>query len=162
MRRVTLWITGVLATVFLAAAAVLRFEADDPAVWHADPLEAPGGGRANAHRVGPAGAGSQPIDAPAPEFAARAADLAAAFDAFVLSQPRTARVAGGPAGLWTTYVQRSRVLGFPDYISVRFIDLGSGRATVAIHSRARHGGYDWGVNRARVEKWLAALARFAR
>ncbi len=32
-----------------------------------------------------------------------------------------------------------------------------GRATLAIYSHARSGYYDFGVNRRRVRRWLAAL-----
>lgn len=55
-----------------------------------------------------------------------------------------------------TFVVRSRAFGFPDAISVRALPEGAG-TTLAIWSRSRFGGYDWGVNRARVERWVAAL-----
>jgi uncharacterized protein (DUF1499 family) len=88
-----------------------------------------------------------------------AADLAAAFDRIALSAPRTTRLAGSPGDLWTTYVQRSRLWRFPDYISVRAIDLGDGMSALAIYSRSRYGASDLGVNRARVEEWMARLPR---
>jgi uncharacterized protein (DUF1499 family) len=53
-------------------------------------------------------------------------------------------------------------MGFPDYVSVRFLDLGDGETGVAVYSRARYGQSDLGVNRARVENWLAALEPYAR
>jgi uncharacterized protein (DUF1499 family) len=77
-------------------------------------------------------------------------------------------VAGDPDSLMITYVQRSRVFGFPDYITVKAVatestgegsTVGSG-AGLIIWSRARYGRSDFGVNRARVEAWLAALERF--
>jgi uncharacterized protein (DUF1499 family) len=56
-----------------------------------------------------------------------------------------------------TYVQRSRFWGFPDYVSVRAVDLGDGSSALAIFSRSRYGASDLGVNRARVDAWLARL-----
>lgn len=154
------WILAALAAAFIAFAAFVRLAGDDPARWHVDPAAAPGTGQPNAWRIGPAG-GPQPIDAEAPEFALAAEDLAAAFDAMALAEPRTRRLAGAPGDLWMTYVQRSRLMAFPDYVSVRIIPLGPDRSTLAIYSRARYGQSDLGVNRARVENWLAALAEHA-
>jgi uncharacterized protein (DUF1499 family) len=55
------------------------------------------------------------------------------------------------------YVQRSAVFGFPDTIVVRFLDQPGGTSTVAIYSRSQLGQRDMGVNKARVERWLAKL-----
>lgn len=137
----------------VAAAAYVRLSPDDPALWHVDPEAAVATGRPNAYSVGSEGV----ADAIAPVYAVPARELASAFDAVALSQPRTERIAGGPEELWATYVQRSRVMRFPDYVSVRFIDLGEARSTLSLFSRARYGRSDFGVNRARAEAWLAAL-----
>lgn len=55
------------------------------------------------------------------------------------------------------YVQRTAIMHFPDTISVRFIDLGPGKATLAIYSRSQIGYSDVGANKARVLRWLALL-----
>lgn len=52
------------------------------------------------------------------------------------------------------FVQRSKFLRFPDVVSVRAVDLGAGRTSLALYSRSMIGDYDWGVNGARVERWL--------
>jgi len=158
MRRLIAAAAALLVVTGLGFAIWVRVAPSDPAEWHVDPLTAPGTGWPNAWRVGPEGA---PVDAVAPVYPVTAAELAAAVDAHALAQPDTIRLAGDPATLWTTYVQRSKRMKFPDYISVRAIDLGDGRSTVAIYSRARFGRGDLGVNRARVENWLAALAPLA-
>jgi uncharacterized protein (DUF1499 family) len=149
-----------LAAAVLAAAAALslaiRLAPDDPARWHVDPATAPGTGHPNANRVLPEAAAG-PADSRAPVYAVPAAELAAAFDRMAQDQPRTARLAGGPDSLHATYVQRSRVWGFPDYVSVRFYELPGGRSTLALWSRARYGRGDLGVNAARARAWLAAL-----
>jgi uncharacterized protein (DUF1499 family) len=51
---------------------------------------------------------------------------------------------------------------FPDYITLRTVDLGDGVSGIAVWSRSRYGYSDLGVNRERVEKLLAALQPFAR
>ncbi len=156
------WIAASAAALLMAAAIFPRLVSDDPGRWHVDPLEAPSTGRPNEYRIAPEGLATVPVDAPSPVFAASADDLAAAFDAYALAQPRTQRIAGGPEIRWATYVQRSRVFGFPDYVSARFIDLDDETAAPAVFSRARFGSSDLGVNRARVENWLAALEGFGR
>ncbi|RMH51815.1 MAG: DUF1499 domain-containing protein [Alphaproteobacteria bacterium] len=155
-------ITIVVGALFLAgvAAWMIRTVPHTPIErWHVDPLTAPNPPTPNFYRVGPRdGHGQQaPVDEAAPVYAATPQALARALDEHALRQRDTQRIAGSPAELWMTYVQRSEVLKFPDYISVRIIDLGDGRATLSIFSRARFGHGDMGVNRARVQDWLAAL-----
>jgi hypothetical protein len=156
--RVVLLLGVAALLVGIAAAVWIRVAPDDPARWHVDPLGVVASGQSNAWRVSPEGMGSPP-DAVSAEWALPATELAAAFDRVALSAPRTLRLAGSPEELWTTYVQRSRLWGFPDYICVRAIDLGDGMSALAIYSRSRYGASDLGVNRARVEDWLARLLR---
>jgi hypothetical protein len=128
--------------------------------WHVDPLTAPVPATPNFFRVAPVDRVAVPPDQPAATYRADAATLAKAFDDFAARQRDTIRIAGTPAEGWMTYVQRTEVLKFPDYLSVRFIDLGGGRSTLAIFSRSRYGHGDMGVNRARVQAWLEALKPF--
>jgi len=154
------WLVAVIALALFGAAILVRMAPSDPERWHVDPLTAPGTGTPNSFRLVPAGMGSEPADAVAPVYPVTAAQLAAAFDQMAMAEPRTRRLAGSPAEGQVTYVQRSRLFGFPDYVSVRFFDLPEGGSSLAIFSRARFGSGDLGVNRARVEKWLAALGTF--
>lgn len=55
------------------------------------------------------------------------------------------------------FVQYSRGIGFPDTITVRFIDAGEGQSTLAIYSRAHYGYRDFGVNKKRVMAWMKKL-----
>jgi len=71
----------------------------------------------------------------------------------IVHTPRTRVLAVSPDGHMRTYVTRSRVLRFPDYITVRYRD-----GHIEIWSRARFGRSDLGVNAERVERWLRALA----
>jgi uncharacterized protein (DUF1499 family) len=54
------------------------------------------------------------------------------------------------------FLQRTRVMRFPDTIDVEVFPAPGG-STLAIYSRSLIGRRDFGVNRARVARWLAAL-----
>ncbi len=149
-------VLAALAAVAVSLAAYIRLAPIDASVWHVDPVTAVPAHAGAAHKVLP------DADPAAPVFGLGAGELARAFDAVALADVRTRRVAGSPEDLHVTYVQRSRVLGFPDLVSVRFLDREDGGSTLAIFSRSRFGRSDFGVNRARVEKWLADLPASAR
>jgi len=132
----------------------------DPATWHVDPIEAEACGSPNCYFLAPEGTEGKPLDAIAPIYGKGAFDMAKAFHEFALAQIDTEHVDGVPAGLNVTYVQRTKRLRFPDYISVKFIDLPDDRSTIAVFSRSRYGQGDLGVNEARVKDWIAGLASF--
>jgi uncharacterized protein (DUF1499 family) len=139
----------VLLVVALALLAYVRLAPSDRQVWHKDPLSAKLPNKPNAFLFVPGNA-----KFPTPLFETDATSLAAAFDRFALSQPRVSQLANSEAGLLVTYEVRSRLMGYPDYLSIRFINLDSGGATLAVFSRARFGYSDTGVNRKRILGWL--------
>ena len=55
------------------------------------------------------------------------------------------------------FIQYTRLMRFPDTIDVQVLPVGDNQSTLAIYSRSLVGRNDFGVNRARVERWLAAL-----
>jgi len=57
------------------------------------------------------------------------------------------------------FVQRTRIMRFPDTIDVAVYAAGQNKSTLAIYSRSLVGRRDFGVNRARVARWLAELDR---
>jgi len=152
--------------IFLTAAAVGGFFyyvstiTSDPAVWHVDPLTAPTPVKPHSFRMAPPALTNEVVDMPAPVFTANPTLMAKAFDDFVLSQNKTTRIAGSPEEGWMTYIQRSPRWNFPDYISVKFIDLNGGKSTIAIFSRSRFGYSDLGVNKKRVLTWVNTLKSF--
>ena len=85
--------------------------------------------------------------------------LAARFEKVALGEPRVEKLSSRNIGadLQVDYVQYSKLIGYPDTITVRFIDLGEGRSTLAIFSRAHYGYRDFGVNEARVRDWMRKL-----
>ena len=96
------------------------------------------------------------LTAVAPIFPASPDALRSAFEAVALAEPRTEQVHRDPTGFHDRYLQRTTV-GFPDTIDVKVIDLGAGTATVALFSRSQVGYRDFGVNKARLERWIAAV-----
>lgn len=90
-------------------------------------------------------------------FAVAVERLGNAFPAMIERQPRVEiRLCSEDGRRWEL-VQLSRLFRFADDVSVRFIDDGNGTATLAIYSRSRLGYGNLGVNRGRVQRWLALL-----
>ena len=85
------------------------------------------------------------------------AKLREALVAVAAAEPRTNLLRLDKEALQAEFEQRSKVLGFRDVITVAFIAVDEEHAALALYSRARVGLYDLGVNRKRVERWLAAL-----
>ena len=55
------------------------------------------------------------------------------------------------------FIQYTRLMRYPDTIDVQVLPAGDNQSTLAIYSRSLVGQKDFGVNRARVERWLASL-----
>ena len=100
-------------------------------------------------------------DVTPPVFAVSSLELQKAFAKVIASEPRVEQVALDDGGLTQRYVQRTKIMRFPDTIVVHFIDLGEGRSTIALYSRSQLGESDFGVNQARVERWLEKLSKEA-
>jgi len=140
--------TAVLLIVLvLGGLAYIRFAPGNTARWHVDPTTA---------------------SDPAPGGVLRRVSLALppaqalqAFDAIVGAEPRTSRLAGTPDEGRITYVARSKVIGFPDYITVAAMlnesEANKTGSTLCILSRLRFGKSDMGVNAARLDRWLQVL-----
>ncbi|WP_288901240.1 DUF1499 domain-containing protein [uncultured Sneathiella sp.] len=94
-----------------------------------------------------------------PIFEVSMAELAKSFEAIALAEPRTEKLGSREIGkeLQVDYVQYSKLIGYPDTITVRFIDLGNGSSTLAVFSRAHYGYRDFGVNEARIKDWMRKL-----
>ena len=111
----------------------------------------------NQYLVAPAG---YTADAPhriAPVFDRPVNEVAGDFRRHALAQPRVKLLEVGPDGQRLELVQRSRIFRFPDRISVEFISVDETHSTLAIYSRSRYGSNDFGVNRKRIDAWLASI-----
>jgi uncharacterized protein (DUF1499 family) len=113
--------------------------------------------RPNQYLVCPPGFCAAKPDAESPVYPVAAATLRDRWLGLIDQQSGIERVAVSPDHLQYDIIQRSRLLHFPDSITVRFIPLGEARSTLAIYSRAHYGYSDFGVNRQRVQSWLSAL-----
>jgi len=92
------------------------------------------------------------------QFTASEPDILKAIETVILRTPRTKRVAGSIEDGMMTYETRSRIIGFPDYTTVWIGEgIENSGPFVNIRGQLRFGQYDMGVNKARVQRWLAAL-----
>jgi uncharacterized protein (DUF1499 family) len=97
-----------------------------------------------------------------PDWEAKAYDMSPAellerVTKAALAEPNTGRLSGADRDRTGRFVQHSRVMRFPDTIDVEVFPMGENKSTLAIYSRSLLGRRDFGVNRARVARWLAAL-----
>ena len=90
-------------------------------------------------------------------YAASPEELLARLKAVALAEPRTLEISGAPNPLAARFLQHSLLMRYPDTIDVQVLPAGDKQSTLAIYSRSLIGRKDFGVNRARVERWLAAL-----
>ena len=136
----------ILAAAVVALLAYIRLAPSDPERWHIDPTAAAD--------PGPGGVLIPPRRYTL-NISPRA--LIEKFDTIALQHPATMRLAGTVDGNHITYMVRSKWFGFPDYVTVKTIPTDTGGSTLAILSRLRFGQSDLGVNRARLDNWLAQL-----
>ncbi|NHK27437.1 DUF1499 domain-containing protein [Parvularcula flava] len=104
------------------------------------------------------------FDVTAPVFEVPLAQVVEVWDSIIAEQPRLEETGRSTDGWQREYVQRTRFLHFPDIITVRFVaeDVGAEALPVTrvlMHSQAKFGYFDFGVNRQRVMGWLADLER---
>lgn len=168
-------IGAAVAVVLLGAAALLFWHGDEPggidALWAA--LAGPADERAfgfetavrrespNDALACPAGlcAGAK-VDLVAPVFAVPAERLRAIVAEVATAEPGTALIPTD-AESHDRYLVRTRILRFPDLVDVRIIPRGENESTLALYSRSRIGHWDFGVNRARLERWLGRIGEVA-
>lgn len=126
----------ILVAVLAIVMGYIRLVPSDPADWHRMPdIAGDADLRNGAMRVVEAG----------PAGLARLADVA-------LATPRTVVLAGSVGEGTITFVTRSRIWGFPDYTTAA-----QQGDVLKIYARQRFGMSDLGVNRARVDGWIADL-----
>lgn len=149
MRALLIGALSLTALLILAAAAyvaVLRFAPVDIARWHLDPAGAEDPGLSGVRLVG----GNAPV------FADQPAALSARIAEVLGGHPRATLVAGSVEDGHLTYLFRTKWLGFADFMSLKLSPAQAG-TRLEIVSQSRIGGYDYGVNRARVDDLLRRL-----
>jgi uncharacterized protein (DUF1499 family) len=93
-------------------------------------------------------------DIAAPIYAMDAATLRARLSSLILASPDAMRVAEAGEGHGDRFVVRTHWLRFPDTVDVLVLPQDGGMATLAIYSRSLVGRGDFGVNLARIKRWL--------
>ena len=114
-------------------------------------------GRENTYLVCPPDLCGQEPDHASPVFDFPATELRNIWFSMIGNEPRTDWVASNEEIQQYDFLQRTRLMRFPDSITVRFLALQEGRSTLAIYSRSHYGHSDFGVNQERIEAWLDAL-----
>ena len=92
-----------------------------------------------------------------PLFPMPDSELGEKLRAIALAEPRTQAISC-PTPNQLRFVQRSRLLRYPDIIDAMIVSRGAKASSVALYSRSLVGRGDLGVNRQRLERWLRALA----
>ncbi|MCA0942394.1 DUF1499 domain-containing protein [Salipiger pacificus] len=126
----------VLLLLVVAGLAWIRLAPSDPAVWNVDPQVSADQDLASGVRRRIPG-GDETFEA---------------LHRIILESPRTEVLAGSPGEGRVTYISRSKWMGFPDYTTVQ-----KGEGQLGLYARQRFGQSDMGVNKARVDAWLADL-----
>ena len=103
------------------------------------------------------GSGGDTPDLVIPAFTCDAAQLYAAVREYALAQPRTKLQSESPDKNFMCFVQRTACWHFPDDVAAEITKLENGDVALTLSSKARYGIMDFGVNRRRVKRWIAAL-----
>ncbi len=140
--KMTLILLSLAALAFLAFALWVRLAPSDPGRWHVDPAATADPTRPNFARA------ERMLPLPPEEVRAR-------LDA--LARDRGAERLAGDAAL-VTYVARTRLMRYPDYLSFRLDPAEGGGTHLQALSRSRFGHGDMGVNKARLTRWLDRLS----
>ena len=148
--KVSLWRSRMSTLLSLLAFCLfvlvaLRFVPADGEPFHEDPAQADR--QRSEFRL---------IGREAPRYHVDADTLLEAFSSIARSRWNVFLVEGSVDEGMMTFVSRSTVFGFRDYITVKATDEAGG-AKLSIISRPRFNVYDWGVNKKRLSRWLGEL-----
>ena len=113
--------------------------------------------RPNTYLVAPPGFTPCHTDLDAPTLDFDVNILMRFWERMISKQPRITGKTTSGDGQQFEYIQRTAVMRLPDQITVRFISRCNHMSTLAIYSRSIYGYWDFGANKARVERWLSSL-----
>ncbi|WP_370206082.1 DUF1499 domain-containing protein [Pararhodobacter marinus] len=130
-------VLAALVALFLVFAVYVRLAPSDPQDWHVDPATAPDPERPNFARID--------------RVVALSPDDAAAQIAAQARREGATLLAGDE--MFGTWIARTALMRYPDYVSIRLTPEGEGTRVTAL-SRARFGYSDRGVNAARLGRWI--------
>lgn len=153
MRMILKTVASLIVIVVVVFMVYVRFAPSDPGQWNGsvlttDPVTA--GPCADKVTIVPKGARATCVLTGTPQ------EILAKLDAVAMADLRTTRLAGTPADVRITWVSRSRLMGYPDYITAEATQTSLG-TRLDIFSRQRFGSGDAGVNAARLKNWLSSF-----
>lgn len=142
MRRAMSIFLGILlglALLFVGFAVWVRIAPSPAATWHvADPASFPDPSTPNFARA------DRLVQMPLSE-------VVSFINAQATSDGATLLAGSETNGTWLT---RTRVMGYPDYVSVKLTAVNESETRMEVLSRSRFGYGDMGANRARLRRWL--------
>ncbi len=139
-----------IAIVLIVAVALLVYVRLAPShieYWHQDPETVKSTGRPNDYRL--AGEASIIFDVKQMKLSQIVMDYAG-------QQYRTELLANTDDGQLFTFIQRSKLIAYPDYITIKIAPQGDG-SQLSVFSRSRFGYRDFGVNKLRVDTWVDGI-----
>jgi hypothetical protein len=144
-----MWSFLTLIFVVLALGAIwIRIAPHDVDKWHIDPAET----------ADPGVRGLQLIGRDAPRFPGHPDEVLAAFADIVTANPRAKLLDGGVEEGMITFVIRTKIMAFPDYMTVKATAEGD-ETKLSLLARTRFGLSDGDLNRERLEYLLGELDR---
>ena len=112
----------------------------------------------NQYLVCPGGYCAAAAHAVSPSFPVSVAELQDAWFDVVSEQPATKVIARDEAARQFDIETLTPLVGFPDTVTVRFLETPEGGSTLAVYSRSHYGHSDLGANQKRIDAWLEQLA----
>jgi len=154
------WAVVVLVVGFFAWRIFIAVRLDALSASHGQPVEFATfelSWKPNQALMAPPGATRATPHLDAPVFAVSPDRLRDAFLSVIAAEPRARVLKKNADGLTFTAVQQTPLMAYPDFVSVEIRPAADGGSTVLIYSRSVFGIRDFGVNRARVEDWVAKV-----
>ncbi|MBV8458425.1 MAG: DUF1499 domain-containing protein [Acetobacteraceae bacterium] len=111
----------------------------------------------NTALAAPAGYSPKP-DIVTPVYPVSPTELSAIVQRVAGAQPATFKLGEDESALEQGWVARSLIFNFPDVIWAHIRPAETGNSELLLYSRSIYGHSDFGVNRHRVDTWLAAVA----
>jgi len=93
-----------------------------------------------------------------PSFAVPVQELQDVWFDVLSRQPSTRVVASDEEARQFDIETLTPLIGFPDRVTVRFLETPDGGSTLAVYSRSYYGKSDLGANKKRIDAWLGQIA----
>ncbi len=147
MKRGSMVLAGLFFIVVIGLLTYVRFAPHNIEHWHQDPETVKSTGRPNDYRL--AGDASVNINLKQAKISQMIMDYAG-------QQERIELLANTDDGQLLTFIQRSKLIAYPDYLTIK-IEPNGDRSKLSFFSRSRFGYRDFGVNKLRINSWVDGI-----